>query len=161
MVTYPSYIKCAGLYRKSLKTKSSFQSSVRLNNSQSSSGVTGVLYLFRESSRSIKFLKSQSCPFLIQSPPMAGPQSKLCSQGLDPEWITIPLEKFSFAISPLEARTHQWVHDSRRDDLFLVFRPERLPRGNGGFEKTTLMIVLAGADILVRKTGNRDCHYKV
>ena len=76
-------------------------------------------------------------------------QSQLPSKMIDPEWVTITLEKFSFAVSPLEARSHQWVHDSRRDELFLVFRPERLLHKNGINEKTTLMIVLAGADVLV------------
>ena len=85
---------------------------------------------------------------------MATSQSQLSSQALDPEWVTIPLEKFSYAVSPPEARAHHWVHDSRRDELFLVFRPERLPREDGTYGKTTLMIVLAGGDILVCNIAN-------
>ena len=80
---------------------------------------------------------------------MAASQSQLSTKALDSEWITIPLEKFSFAVSPLEAITHQWVHNNRRNELFLVFRPERLSRDDGGYYKTTIMNVLAGADLLV------------
>jgi hypothetical protein len=80
---------------------------------------------------------------------MPASRSQVSSQVLDPEWKAIPLEKFSSAVSPLGAASHHWVHDIRKDDLFLVFRPVRLPCGGDMFETRLMMTVSAGVEILV------------
>ena len=80
---------------------------------------------------------------------MAASQSQASSQALDPAWLSVPLEKFSFAVSPTGAATHQWVHDTRRDDLFLVFRPVRLFHDDNEYENSMMMSVSAGGLLLV------------
>ncbi len=91
---------------------------------------------------------------------MAASQSKASSQALDPEWTTITLEKFSFAVSAEGARAHQWVHDARRDELFLVFRTHRLGYGEGEYESQLIMTVSAGAEVLVCPINPPSARYK-
>jgi hypothetical protein len=80
---------------------------------------------------------------------MAAAPSQVSSQALEPGWITIALEKFSFAVSPIGSGSHQWVHDTRRDELFLVFRSVRQPRGDGTFDSRFVMSVSVGSETLV------------
>lgn len=83
---------------------------------------------------------------------MATPPSHVSSQALDPGWTAIALEKFSFAVSPMGAGSHQWVHDARRDELYLVFRSVRQPQGEDRFDSQLIMSVSAGSETLVRAT---------
>ncbi len=83
-------------------------------------------------------------------PRMGVPSFQVSSQVLDPGWISIALEKFSFAVSPVAAGSHKWVHDTRRDELFLVFRTVRQPQGGDKYESRLIMSVSVGSEILVR-----------
>jgi hypothetical protein len=99
-----------------------------------------------------KILSFVSCHSILFAPRMVAPPSQVPSRALDPGWITIALEKFSFAVSPVGAGSHQWVHDTRRDELFLVFRSVRPPQGGDKFESRLIMSVSVGSENLVRAT---------
>jgi hypothetical protein len=68
-----------------------------------------------------------------------------------PEWATLRLEKFSYAESSPAAKSHQWVHDSRSDELLFNIRLERLSDREGEVERT-MMRVTAGKDTLVSRS---------
>jgi len=81
---------------------------------------------------------------------MAIPLSQIPSRVLDDQLASVPLEKFSFAVTTLGTGNHQWVHDNRADKLFLVFRQTRQSQCGDAVDNPLLMSVTAGSQILVR-----------
>lgn len=62
---------------------------------------------------------------------------------------SIPLDKYSSAVSREGSRSHRWVHDVRKDLLTLIFKPVDIPIDNGRIETRLFMAVTAGRDTLV------------
>lgn len=83
---------------------------------------------------------------------MGLPLSQVPSQGLDHQLATIALEKFSFAVTTVGATSHHWVHDTRRDELFLVFRQTWQSHGEDRADGQILMSVSVGSQTLVSST---------
>ena len=75
--------------------------------------------------------------------------SQLSSQAQDPNWISIPFDKFSHNTSPAGARKYTWEHVSHRNDLYFVIRETRVVDDYGNFTSKILMKVTAGVHILV------------
>ncbi|KFY15322.1 hypothetical protein V492_02075 [Pseudogymnoascus sp. VKM F-4246] len=61
---------------------------------------------------------------------------------------SIPLEKYSCAVSHEESRSHRWVHDVRKDLLTVTFKPVEIPIDNGSIETHLIMTVTAGRETL-------------
>ena len=83
---------------------------------------------------------------------MGLPLSQVPSQALDHQLATLALEKFSFAVTTVGAGSHQWVHDTRRDELFLVFRQTWPSQGEDRADERLLMSVSVGSQTLVSST---------
>lgn len=62
---------------------------------------------------------------------------------------SIPLEKYSSAVSREGSRSHRWVHDARRDLLTLTFKTVDIPTDGGRIDTRLFMAVTAGIDTLV------------
>ncbi|KFY30842.1 hypothetical protein V493_01611 [Pseudogymnoascus sp. VKM F-4281 (FW-2241)] len=61
---------------------------------------------------------------------------------------SIPLDKYSSAVSSEGSRSHRWVHDVRKDLLTLTFKPVDTLIDYGRSETHLLMTVTAGRDTL-------------
>ncbi|OBT77426.1 hypothetical protein VF21_04245 [Pseudogymnoascus sp. 05NY08] len=61
---------------------------------------------------------------------------------------TIPLDKYSSAVSREGSKSHRWVHDVRKDLLTLTFKPVDIPIDGGRIETHLFMAVTAGRDTL-------------
>jgi hypothetical protein len=83
---------------------------------------------------------------------MAPPLSLFPSQALDHQLKTIALEKFSFAVNLVGSGSHQWVHETRADELFLVFRAIQHSQGEDRADGRLAMSVSVGNQILVSLT---------
>lgn len=83
---------------------------------------------------------------------MGLPLSQVPSQALDHQLATIALEKFSFAVTTVGAGSHQWVHDTRKDELFLVFRQTGQSQGEDRADGRLLMSISVGIQTLVGLT---------
>jgi hypothetical protein len=75
--------------------------------------------------------------------------SQAQSHTLDHQLAIIALEKFSFAVTAVGTGSHQWVHDTRRDELILNFRETRQPQGEDQADRRLLMSVSVGDQTLV------------
>lgn len=62
---------------------------------------------------------------------------------------SIPLDKYSSAVSREGSRSHRWVHDVRKDLLTLTFKPVDIPIDGSRIETRLFMAVTAGRDTLV------------
>lgn len=80
------------------------------------------------------------------------PLSQVPPQALDHQSVAIALEKFSFAATTAGAGSHQWVHDTRRDELFLVFRETRQSQREDRADGRLLMSVSVRSQTLVSST---------
>lgn len=76
-------------------------------------------------------------------------QLRLFSGTFHPASKSIPLEKYSSAVSREGSRSHRWVHDTRKDLLTLVFKPVDISIDDGRTETRLFMTVTAGRDTLV------------
>jgi hypothetical protein len=83
---------------------------------------------------------------------MGLPLSQVPSQAFGHQLATIALEKFSFAVTPVGAGSHQWVHDTRKDELFLAFRQTQHSQGENRAEGQLVMSISAGSQTLVSLT---------
>ncbi|ELR05627.1 hypothetical protein VC83_07649 [Pseudogymnoascus destructans] len=61
---------------------------------------------------------------------------------------TIPLDKYSSAVSREGSKSHRWVHDVRKDLLTLTFKPVDIPIDGGRIETHLFLAVTAGRDTL-------------
>jgi hypothetical protein len=75
---------------------------------------------------------------------------QISSGAFDLATNSIPLEKYSSAVSPEGSRNHRWVHDVRRDLLTLTFKTVDIPVVGNKNETRLVMAVTAGRDSLVR-----------
>ncbi len=77
--------------------------------------------------------------------------SQLSSQFQDPNWLSVPIWKFSHNTSPYGTRSFAWVHINNRTDLDLVIRNARVVDDYGNYQDRILMTITGGAEVLVRK----------
>ncbi len=69
----------------------------------------------------------------------------------DPNWISIPIAKFSHNTNPVNVQKFTWIHVSHRNDLDFVMQSVRILDGLH-HRISTVMKVTAGAELLVRPT---------
>lgn len=72
------------------------------------------------------------------------------SQIQDPNWVSIPLAKFSHNTCPYGTTSFVWVHVQNKNDLDLVIRKARVVNSLGNYEEQIGMKVASRAEILVR-----------
>jgi len=63
---------------------------------------------------------------------------------------SIPLDKYSSAVSHEGSRNHRWIHDVRKDLLTLTFKTVDISISSQQNEMQLFMVVTAGMDSLVR-----------
>lgn len=75
--------------------------------------------------------------------------SQLSSQIQDPDWVSVPIVKFSHNTSPYGTKSFVWVHVNTRNDLDLVIRNARVVDDYGNYQDRILMKITGGAEVLV------------
>lgn len=75
--------------------------------------------------------------------------SQISSQGLDPDWVSLSIVRFSHNTSPYGTRTYTWNHVNTRGDLDFVVRNARYFDEQGNHGTRVIMKVSAGADEMV------------
>jgi len=73
--------------------------------------------------------------------------SQISSQ--DPNWVSIPIAKYSHNTSPYGTRHFVWNHVGVRNDLDFIVRDTRVIDENGNYANRIVMKITAGADVLV------------
>jgi hypothetical protein len=84
------------------------------------------------------------------SPSLIPVMSQLSSQVQDPNWVSVPVAKFSHNNSPYGTKSFIWIHINHRNDLDFVIRNARVVDDYGNFQDRILMKVTGGAEVLVR-----------
>ncbi|KFZ07100.1 hypothetical protein V501_06776 [Pseudogymnoascus sp. VKM F-4519 (FW-2642)] len=79
---------------------------------------------------------------------MESSQLRTFSGASHPASKTIPLDKYSSAVSREGSKSHRWVHDVRKDLLTLTFKPVDIPIDGGRIQTHLFMAVTAGRDTL-------------
>jgi hypothetical protein len=80
---------------------------------------------------------------------MESSQLQTFSGASHPASKTIPLDKYSSAVSREGSKSHRWLHDVRKDLLTLTFKPVDIPIDGGRIQTHLFMAVTAGRDTLV------------
>jgi len=75
--------------------------------------------------------------------------SQLSSQVQDPNWVSVPIAKFSHNTTPYGTKSFVWTHVNNRNDLDLVIRNARVVDDYGNYQERILMKVTGGAEVLV------------
>ncbi len=75
--------------------------------------------------------------------------SQLSSQAQDPNWVSVPIMKFSHNTSPYGTKTFVWDHVNHRNDLDLVIRNARAVDDYGSYQDRILIKITGGAEVLV------------
>jgi hypothetical protein len=75
--------------------------------------------------------------------------SQASSQVHDPDWVSIPVLKFSHNTSPYGTRSFTWNHVGQRNDLDCIIRNARVVDESGIYTIRVVMKITAGIDVLV------------
>ncbi len=75
--------------------------------------------------------------------------SQHSSQARDPNWVSVPIMKFSHNTSLHGTKTFVWDHVNHRNDLDLVIRNARAIDDYGSYQDRILMKITGGAEVLV------------
>ena len=74
--------------------------------------------------------------------------SQVLSQGQDPDWVSIPILKFSHNTSPV-GKGYTWTHVNYKNDLEFIVCKGRMINEYGNIQTQALMKIISGTEVFV------------